>query len=642
MDSDVRALLRRGVGGDVDDPPMEDIHARAGRRKRRRTAAGAAAAGVVLVAVAAIGFTVRRETHIDFVTPAPTPPASEKADIPEGRGRLPEIQQGSLTGGVGVVTASTGRRRETYSSYITFDAGTTFEKLTYDPAPGETKPDRLQHNPLAVGATFLSPDTGWVLLDSGDGYGVFVARTTDGGDTWRFGPGLPSTYSAGASHWLGLLDESFGWIEFDAGPAQEQRATLQTTTDGGVTWSESIDLPAAGEVIFTSPKEAWLAPTSGGPAYHTTDGWQSFSRVLDVRASGGETTFLDLQPELGEPLRMVATMLPPGEFATAQVWELQNGQWVEVGPPLPTEERTRTNYVGRDGRVTASVNGGTWWAAANTADGAVVSTRRDDGVWESQQSPTLSEVYSLQGTDGPVAWAGTLTGMYRTDDYGATWKLLRLDTGVATPSKSEVGTTGGPCGATVDPPSLDPLTGDFDGDGAKDQAWQEQGRDGVTVSVCTASGTLASAPVLGQGEAFAVQDVQGDGTDELWPGGTTVSGLVTNVLVMTGRRLEHVTLAGSEDRLLLDNRPETDSSDLPGRGIGCVDIDGDGRREVVQLVSHTEGETVEWERTAYAIDGGLARLVDTASGAYHSPEDDAKIQLLTMATCGDEILAGDG
>ena len=75
-----------------------------------------------------------------------------------------------------------------------------------------------------------------------------------------------------------------------------------------------------------------------------------------------------------------------------------------------------------------------------------------------------------------------------------------------------------------------------------------------------------------------------------------------------------------------------------GTGVGCVDVDGDGKRDLVGLnVTKDDGGpgTVEWTRTTVELDGASAENGPTDTGIFTRPQDDAAIQLLHEVTCGD-------
>jgi hypothetical protein len=74
-----------------------------------------------------------------------------------------------------------------------------------------------------------------------------------------------------------------------------------------------------------------------------------------------------------------------------------------------------------------------------------------------------------------------------------------------------------------------------------------------------------------------------------------------------------------------------------GTGVGCVDADRDGKRDLVGLKEgEPVGAKVPWSRTIVTLHGHQARNGATTTGTYTSPADDRAIELLSSVTCGDD------
>ena len=149
--------------------------------------------------------------------------------------------------------------------------------VSEDPRPTATPTPAVTRSPEAVGpvgtkvpagftpmsATFVSDRTGWVLgsspCPSGGGRCDVVARTRDGGATWRAIPSPRTTPERLAQ--VRFADERNGFITGDQ---------LWATHDGGATWkvvlsSEVQVAAAAGRVWMVRDGRLYSAPVTGGP-----------------------------------------------------------------------------------------------------------------------------------------------------------------------------------------------------------------------------------------------------------------------------------------------------------------------------------------------------------------------------------------
>jgi photosystem II stability/assembly factor-like uncharacterized protein len=125
-------------------------------------------------------------------------------------------------------------------------------------------------------ATFIDARHGWVVSEycvSGRG---MVARTVDGGKTWRSAPFGGHSCSTGSTFSLDFVDARHGWIvEYEAGGF----ADLWRTTDGGRRWQWLRHrLPGDGAVEFRTPSVGWLGGFDG--LYRTHDAGRHWRRAL--------------------------------------------------------------------------------------------------------------------------------------------------------------------------------------------------------------------------------------------------------------------------------------------------------------------------------------------------------------------------
>jgi hypothetical protein len=180
---------------------------------------------------------------------------------------------------------------------------------------------------------------------------------------------------------------------------------------------------------------------------------------------------------------------------------------------------------------------------------------------------------------------------------------------------------------------------EVDGDGLSDRvSFTYLAPRGAVLTVCTAAGAVAELKAPGMGEWLAVADVEPDGRAEMFPGGTTAFSLLMDVMVFLDDGLHYVELADGQP-LQLASRRDLRSEQLgPGKSVGCLDADGDGVRELLDLSYWEEGDSVRWNRVAYRLEGVWALEVRVDQGTFKLPEDQEAIEILRSPTCGQEGL----
>lgn len=199
------------------------------------------------------------------------------------------------------------------------------------------------------------------------------------------------------------------------------------------------------------------------------------------------------------------------------------------------------------------------------------------------------------------------------------------------PSSSTAGCSDRNAGA---PPAGDPSgqLGDLDNDGNVDQVfvWEREGGERV-FTVATAAGgitewsernTSGADPV-----AYGVADANEDGRPELF--------------VRPGRAVFVLAMFDCDLEPYVNHEGQPYSLDLgvlgTGTGVGCIDADGYGRRDLVGLLrEQEEGDRVLWRRTIVRLEGDRAVNGPTDEGEYERPVDDERIDLLTDVSCGDQ------
>jgi hypothetical protein len=193
--------------------------------------------------------------------------------------------------------------------------------------------------------------------------------------------------------------------------------------------------------------------------------------------------------------------------------------------------------------------------------------------------------------------------------------------------------SGTPAGAATAP------TIDVDGDGRDDTAWLAGvASDGErTFGITTASGATFStpfssaSPVAATAMAFA--------PDGELPAYALISdGRIGSLWLVADCRITQVT----------NPQGEQYTFDLGGftgfgTGVGCIDADGDGRRDLVGLLAESvDPSTTHITRTIIELDGARASNGPSDELVAHRPEDDAQAESARSVTCGDRTLDADG
>ena len=172
----------------------------------------------------------------------------------------------------------------------------------------------------------------------------------------------------------------------------------------------------------------------------------------------------------------------------------------------------------------------------------------------------------------------------------------------------------------------------MDGDGRSDRVYSDA--DARVVRVVTATGTSTQLDV-GSARPVALflgaADADSDGRDELFI--DPANGVYVKLVVFVNCRLSFVKNAQGEDYSFRVDSGDDDGDPSDGDGVGCVDVDADGRLELVGLhFVRSPGGSVAWTRTVVRLEGARAVNGRVDRGVYASPRDDARIALLGRVT----------
>ncbi|MGA3162337.1 MAG: glycoside hydrolase domain-containing protein [Terracidiphilus sp.] len=215
--------------------------------------------------------------------------------------------------------------------YWTPDNGQSWDDIT----PG----DNQQHVSKAF---FIDTKTGWAILPGNDGAGasITIASTRNGGRSWLNAQvaldSIAQGRRVGGVASVFFADSQQGWLilrlssssNFSIGAALH-------TEDGGSTWTSLPSPPAAGNIVFITSQDGWMAGgPAGGQLWFTRDSgrtWQSAVFVAPDGCAASRTSYsLPLFPNSSHGWMTATTENPDGncriDYSTedgGQSWQLQ-------------------------------------------------------------------------------------------------------------------------------------------------------------------------------------------------------------------------------------------------------------------------------------------------------------------------------
>jgi hypothetical protein len=175
---------------------------------------------------------------------------------------------------------------------------------------------------------------------------------------------------------------------------------------------------------------------------------------------------------------------------------------------------------------------------------------------------------------------------------------------------------------------------DVDGDGQADTAWIAGTSSDRRLGITTASGASFDTPINSASPIPAAALVAN--ADEAGPVEVFLSDGRT-VFLYVVQDCSFAPVENPEgEQYLFDLGPRA-----TGTGLGCVDVDGDGRQELVGLnaVVGDGGRITRIDRTVVELEGTSA---SNGSTDRIDDPDDAAADLARTVTCGDLTIAEDG
>jgi hypothetical protein len=171
--------------------------------------------------------------------------------------------------------------------------------------------------------------------------GLVLYRSLDRGQNWE---SIPITLPVNDWHLIQVQfsSPSAGWMVLQKQTSQMfSTAILIKTSDGGLTW-QSLDLPAAARVSFSSNTDAWLQDSRSRISYHTIDGG------------------LTWQPENPPASKLALATLPADTLISG--WQTVSLGWAITGSGSCTGDKSTPDFTCQSStQLWQSLDGGQDW-----------------------------------------------------------------------------------------------------------------------------------------------------------------------------------------------------------------------------------------------------------------------------------------
>lgn len=319
--------------------------------------------------------------------------------------------------------------------FLTDDGGATWRLAT----PVDAATEQL------VGATFADPDHGWLATAVPDPAATTfeIWRTHDGGRSWDRAV-VPEGINRGdlmGTVWFSIAASGGGdlFAMAEGGMPTGYTGDLFESTDDGATWTADPilqDSGVTGPIAFADRRHGVVAGGAPGDRlFATDDGGRTWRRVplpAPIGFADTITQFQDAPTFWSDHAGGVPVVIGNTERATAIVvltTDDGGGTWRIAGTvPLAPD----------NGAVVAALPDPARWLVVTGGLGAVVT---DDGgaTWSRLEATGLPAIPDeLSMSDPTHGWAivrvsgcltfksdcSTRSGLFSTDDGGATWSLI--------------------------------------------------------------------------------------------------------------------------------------------------------------------------------------------------------------------------
>lgn len=475
---------------------------------------------------------------------------------------------------------------------------------------------------------FLDARFGWAVLADFDAQRATVVRTTDGGRHWdRPGFGFDISMAAGTSATLEFVDADHGWITYFAPHGRFTR--VHATRDGGRRW-EVVDAeaPTCDTSRFASATHGFLGAGAWGcwAFFESTDSgatWVERKVGLPGGAHPDEATYFP--PTFWDASGVLPVLLRSADNPRVAFYRSSDSGRTWASPSV-----VEAPGAGPRTAIMAVASPHVWWLAAG--DGSALLVTDDGGQhWVERRPQGLDgHVGRLEAVDGRTAWAtvnrGAAAEVLATDDGGATWRPV-----YEPEARSWSCPNVGPKRVSAVPGTETAVDADLDGDGRRDRFRLYGALPGGDEAVDGPARPADSDPqwrVRVELAAGAVMDVP---TQTWWSGPEAVGAIDVDgdgrdeVVIdprdgATAHGIGFAVLARCLPREVVGADEATfrplyyqNSMCCPGEAVGVDCADVAGDPRL-ELVTTDETSAGEWSYTAYRLAGDHAFVVSTGRG----------------------------
>jgi hypothetical protein len=256
-----------------------------------------------------------------------------------------------------------------------------------------------------------------------------VCRSTDSGATWTaLTNGLPVRTGTTFPEWI-------HWIEINPStPATMLAATevgVYRSTDGGATWSAALAQATTRQVVISKSTPSVAFASTPFDVYKSTDNGATWSVARSGLPTGFSDSFLTIDPANPNVVYLSTTSTDPDVNVTGfDVFKTTNGGtlWTPIGQGLGTPffvtavtvdpGNSNTLYINAVGGLgfARSTNGGSSWSSFSTS-----------GLPSLETFPNVYEVLMIDPGTPTRFYAGSLDGMYRSTNSGATFSPINTN-----------------------------------------------------------------------------------------------------------------------------------------------------------------------------------------------------------------------